>query len=409
MHDARIRARARGLPRAFLDELTRAGEDDASAQAAVAGLVVLRVVDRWVAGGCPGGFDVVGAMAAVSAVDAGQPVKALLAQVLEAVAGGGPGAAATTTDRLLQYGRALELDAKWSLALAVYDSVVSHAGVGSSDAATAFALTRQGYCFRVVGAFDESRGAYRRGQEIAQRAGDLNTALLAELGRALTEAAQGTGDDSESAYRDIALRAARAGLRNVECRALHERAVLAGNRGQPLESARLAYAALERCDVPADRDSILNDLGESLRRLGLKDAARDAFLVLSCTASPQYTRWMAIIHLMRIAGEDGAAAAYRAYRRDLERQPLPPQLKIEMETQSGYALRALGMAPAAGRAFRRAISQATEYGFTSGLSELRRALAGGWDFVPSPPERTPRDLVKIVKALREMREATVVA
>ncbi|MDE3126774.1 MAG: hypothetical protein KGL38_02145, partial [Gemmatimonadota bacterium] len=144
MHDARIRARARELPRAFLDELTRAGGDDASAQAAVAGLVVLRVVDRWVAGGCPEGFDVVGAMAAVSAVDAGQPVKALQAQVLEAVAGGGPGAAATTTDRLLQYGRALELDAKWSLALAVYDSVVSHAGVGSSDQAVILDYLRQG-------------------------------------------------------------------------------------------------------------------------------------------------------------------------------------------------------------------------------------------------------------------------
>ncbi len=406
MHEARIRARARELPRAFLDELKRSGGDDRGAQAAVAGIVVLRVVDRWVAEGCPAGFDVAGATEAVSAVDAGQPVKVMLEQVLAAVAAGGPDAAAAATDRLLQYGRALEMDAKWDLALAVYDAVVGHAGVGSSEEAVIVAYLRQGYCLRSLGDFTESRVRYGNAHRLSKQARYLAGELRADLGRAQNDAAQGEPKAADAVFRRIVRRAEQAGLTTIRSMALHERAVIAGNGGDPMTAARFLYAALKLCDPSPERDRILEDIGESLRRLGLRDAARDAFLLLSCTARDQFSRWMALIHLMRIAGDDGIIGVYRDYRRVLDAEPLPVRLKIELEIQSGYALRALGAPGPSRKAFGRAITLARTHGHNRELREAEQALDGVSDCVELSAADVAQ-LSEIAAVLRTMRESAV--
>lgn len=407
MHEARVRARARMIPRAFVEELTRSGGDDAAAQAAVAGLVVLRTVDRWVAEGCRSGFDVAGAMATVQSVDPGQSTPALLERVLDAIAGGGPDSASTVADWLLKYGKALEMDAKWHLALAVYDAIVDHAGAASPETAVAHALTREGYCLRVLGRFEDSRRSHLRARQIAERTGDLTNVMLADLGRARTDAAQGFSAKADAEFRRVVQCAEQAALPRLQSLALHECAVMAGNRGDLADAARLAYAALQLCESPSDRDRILTDIGENFRRLGMRDAARDAFLILSCTARDQYCCWMSLILLMRIAADDGAGKSFRKYRRMLDSAPLPLPLQIELALQVGYGLRALGMEGPSRTAFRRAASLAKTHRFTRELQVIEHAIAGRSDCVEEPATVTPSDLETIVGGLRAMREAAV--
>lgn len=406
MHEARIRARARELPRAFLDELTRADADDASAHATVAALVVLRVVDRWVAEGCPAEFDVEGARDAVLQMDAGNPARAILERILDAIDAGDTGATEAVTDGLLTFGKALELDAKWSLALAVYEAIVRHAGVGSSPTAVVIAHLRQGYCFRYLGDLRASRDQYRRAHRLAREIKYLVGELRAELGFGQTDAAEGKAEMADAIFERIVRLARETGETYVESMALHERAVIAGNGGDPVASVRFAYAALKLTVDPSNRDRILNDIGENLRRLGVRDAARDAFLVLSCTARDQVSRWMALAHLMRVAGDDGAAGSYREYRRLLQREPLPFRVQIEMELQSGYALRTLGELSASRAAFRRAASIAAKHGFTRELQEVERAVAGASDCVEQPAGAT-QDLADVAAALRALRESSL--
>ncbi len=405
MHEARIRARTPVLPRAFVDELRRIDADDVAAYAAVAGLVVLRVVDRWVAEGCREAFEVTGARNAVLEMDAGNPARAILERVLDATAAGGANASAAVANELLMYGRALELDAKWSQAVAVYEAIVSHADVGSPAVAVVVAHLRQGYCFRYLGDVAQSREHYRQAHRLAKAIDYLAGELRAESGLAKTDALEGRPDAADVAFERIIGRARQAGEIQVEARALHERAAIAGEGGDPLTAAKFAYAALKLTTLPSDRDRILNDIGESLRRLGARDAARDAFLVLSCTARDQVSRWMALAHLMRIAGDDGAPDSYREYRRLLETAPLAPRLEIEMDMQSGYALRSLGEPSASRAAFRRAASLARRHGFTRELQEAEQAAAGGADCV-AQPLAAAQDLDEIAAALRVLREST---
>lgn len=407
MHEARIRARARMLPRAFIEEVAGSGDDDATAHAAVAGLVVLRTVDRWVAEGCRGGFDIAGASTAVQQIETGNVARAILGEVLDAIAVGGIASAPTVAERLLAYAGSLEYDAKWSMAMAVCEFVVQHAGVASSDEAVSAAYVRQGRCLRALGQFSESRRAYSAGKRIAERLGDVRCMLLADIGCARVDVDEGNLTEADAALRIVIARAEHAQLKDVCSMAIHDRAVVAGTAGAPFESTLLAYQALQLCEDPVNRDRILFDIGENLRLQGLGEASRDAFLLLSCTAREQSSRWHALILLMRIAGDDHAELVFDEYRRVLASVPLPMLLEIEFGLQVGYALRMLGRHSESAMVLERAAALAKQRGFAQEVRNIERAQAGESDCVTELAPNQLFDLSEIIQTLRAMREATI--
>jgi len=408
MHEARILARARALPRAFLDDIARRDTDDAATHAAVAGLIVLRVIDRWVADGCRPGCDVRGARAAVHEMDAGRPARAILGELLDALAAAGPTQTAGVIERVMAYARTLEYDASWAMALAVYDRVIQYAGVASSVAAVAGAYLRQGYCRRTMGQFEQAAACYDWARRLAENAGDVRQVLSADLGRARIDAALGRLAEADATLRAVIDGAERARLPGLASMALHDRAVVAGMHGDLVAAVRLGYAALQICDAPTEAERILADIGEGLRRLGLRAAARDAFLVLSATAQERYGRWSALILLMRIAGDDGQRALFDEYRRMLDAEPLPPALQVDFALQTGYGLRALGCARASRAAFHNTARLARRHGFRLEVGEAERAIAGHTD--SAEPARAPLDqgseLSVVVEALGTMRAET---
>lgn len=407
MHEARVRARARALPPAFLKEIARPDLDAKTTHAAIAGLIVLRMVDRWVAGGCRP-VDVEGARKAVEEMDAGNAGRNALGLVLVGLSSDGVDRRDEVIRHLIAYARSLEFDAKWAMAIAVYHAVVDALGVASSERAACDAWLRRGFCLRMLGELPEAEVAYARAYETASALGDSERALRAEGGSVLVDIARGNLDEVDARLEELIARAHGAGLDAVRATFLHDRAVIAGMRGSPARAAvGLAFEALELTTDPSERDRILFDTGEALRAAGMRDPARDAFLILSCTARERQVRWHAAIMLMRIAADDGRPDMFDDYSNSIDVAVLPPQLHIEYLLQSGYSRRRFGDNPGAAARFSEAIALAEAQGQTNQLREAKRAASGVSDAAETPDPETTAGLDAVVNALRLMRESTV--
>src|SRR6185312_758549 len=94
---------------AFFEELGAMDESDVSWRAVSAGLVVMRLVDRWMSDGALG--------LTAHSVSA---VRRILSAVVDAMAESESGEMHAVTPRLMAYGQALEYESKLSLAADVY-------------------------------------------------------------------------------------------------------------------------------------------------------------------------------------------------------------------------------------------------------------------------------------------------
>src|SRR5215831_9502710 len=142
---------------AYFDELSRRDETDDAWKEISAGLVVLRLVDRWLEEGA----SVVAAMAATSTPNF-----------------------RTVAPRLMAYARALDFDARWTLAVDVYHTVIAFSEPLENADTVIAAHLRLGYCLRQIGEVDQSAAAYAMAGRIAEQTGDMVGVLRARIGDA---------------------------------------------------------------------------------------------------------------------------------------------------------------------------------------------------------------------------------
>ncbi len=398
--------RSRSIPRAFLDEIGRPGADDSATHGVVAGLLVLRLVERWVTGGCRAPVDVAGARAAVEAMDAGNPARGILAEVLSAIARSGPEEIGGAFERLMAYARVLEYDAQWPLALAVYETVIANGGPPIPNDAVILAHIRQAFCLRMQGRFDEALTLCKYARRLAIKAGDLEGELRAELGVAMGMMAQGHLIEADAKLRAILRRAPRDSRISIRSMVLNGRAAVAGMRGDHESVIRLEYAALRENPVPSERDRILHNIGEAFRQLGIRDVGRHVFLILSCTAEEQYTRWFGIISLMLLAAQDGEISAFEAHRAALQSAPLPPQLRLDYMVHLAACHRLQGNTEAYESTLRQAIALARKHTFSISPVEAEQRLTSSTPMPNDARPALPPRIARIADAMRALREST---
>ncbi|MEP6730592.1 MAG: hypothetical protein ABJE10_08135, partial [bacterium] len=148
----------------FIEEVAALGDDDPSGLAARAGLLVLRLVDAWMEDGAlAGGVDARAAMsarAAVEAMPAGQLTRGVLMNIVDVVRDSHARDVQAIGPRLMAYGRGLDLDAQWQLAVDVYDTVIEHVHVDEDRESAINALLRKGSCLRDLGRLADADGCY---------------------------------------------------------------------------------------------------------------------------------------------------------------------------------------------------------------------------------------------------------
>lgn len=402
----------RHLP--FFIELSRLREGDDAWRAATAGLVVLRLVDAWIEEGpsavAADGWGARAVRSAIEEIPMRTPVRSILGGVVDAMV------AAKTVDvrrvapRLMAYARSLDFEGKWQLAIDVYQTVVAHVHPLHDPDLAIDANMRLGYCGRMLGEWDLAATGYGQAGQIAEREGDLMGVLRSQIGVAKLALAHGNMPRAETMLDATIARAGEHGFTELRAIALHDRSTVAHARGDYERAIRFAYEALDGTRIPSARDRVLADIAGSFMDLGVRSAARDAFLVLAATAQEQYSRWASTLNLMEIAALDRCEPAFEQYRRELEAAALPPQLEAEYHMKAGKGYDIFGQSDAARMFVERAIEVASAHQLHQiafKAAECLRELLRGAKRVPPPSVYETEELASVTAALREMRAAAV--
>lgn len=398
----------RHLP--FFEEVASREESDPSWRSATAGLVVLRLVDAWLADGpsvaASDDWGMRNVSGAIEAVDEGTPIRALLARVLDALRERKPDIHVVATP-LMAYAQALEYEAKWPLAADVYHTVLAHLHPVEDGDASIAAHLRLGQCYRNLNQIDAAAAAFGAASEIATALGDMVGILRARIGEARIAMIRGNVPKAEKLLDDTIKRAVGAELRDVRSRALHDRANVAQIGRQYELAIQFAYDALEHSQVQSERDRILGDIALSFMELGVYSAARDAYLVLSATAQEQYTRWAATLNLLEISVQTSSEMHFESYRRQLAGQSLPLLMATAFQLAVGNGYQRFGNYAKARLHLERAMAMAGEHGFNQYLFEAEEALLQLE--TPPPPLRVSAeislDTKEVADAIRELRES----
>jgi len=397
---------------AYFEELAALDEREDTWREISAGLVVLRLVDSWFEQGAsvvaPGAWNLGAVINAITEIPPGRPARGMLRSVVDVMVDTRTPDAHVVAPRLMAYARSLDFDARWSLAIDVYRSVIAHTEpLEDTDTAIAAHL-RLGFCLRQVNEISQSATAYEIASQLAERVGDMMGVLRARIGDAKIALLRGNLPRAETILDSTIDDAERNGFSGVHSMALHDRANAAYMRGDYELAIRLSYKALDGTETDRNRDRILHDIAASFSRLGVRTAARDAYMVIVATSQEQYLRWAATIQLLAIAADDGMGPVFERYRRELSDVALPPALSADFLMQVGRGYRILGQPEEARTWLDAAITSAQQHGFHQFVFESESELR----LLDQPaPRRVVPEIVpslgvsEIAAAIREMREA----
>jgi tetratricopeptide (TPR) repeat protein len=339
---------------------------------------VLRLVDNWIAAGATksrvDSWGVSAVREAIARVSETTPIRRMLGGIVDVIVSSTSVDLHTLCPRLMAYGQALEYDDKWSLAADVYQTIVAHAHPVEDADLVAAAYIQLAFCLRTLGDLDAAAAAYDCASRVALAAGDMIGVLRGRLGDVKVAIARGNMPQAESILEDTIASADLSGLPDIRSRALHERAYVAGLRGQHDRAIRYAYEALETSSTQRDRDRILSNIATAFQFLGLLDVARDAYLILATTAQEQYVRWTSELNLMELAAHQRAELQFDKYRRDLESADFTPLLRVTYLLHVGRGYHMLGNAESGIPYLQRAVEMAAKHGHNQLLFEAEAAL-----------------------------------
>ncbi len=386
-------------------------EDTREWRTVSAGLLTLRCFDAWAMDsdtrsthGDSWGVRLV--RRRVEEIPAGTPVRALLLSILDGMTSKECSEPAALAPRLMAYARALQFEAKWALAADVYGTVIGHSDVETDPDLVISAHMQLGACLRVLAKWEEAVKAYTVAGFVADGIGDVIGVLKARVAEANLATDRGNLPLAERILDDTIDRATNPELVEVRSIALQDRGFVAHRRGDYETAIKCAYAALGGMTNQAARDRVLADLAATFLEIGLHSAARDANLVLAATAQEQYTRWVAMINLLELAGIDRMEPAFEQYRRELADAPIPASLATYYHLYVGKGYKTFGRYDLAAASFELALTIATRHSLNEMIIRAEDSLRDLRipDVLPSATRTDPSEEIReVADAIRGMR------
>ncbi|HZS61499.1 MAG TPA: hypothetical protein VFA43_19650 [Gemmatimonadaceae bacterium] len=385
----------RGLRHAaFFEALATQDPAGASWRATSAGLVTLRLVDRWMALRADGrrpSVDAVRAVRrAVNRVRPGSPFRAPLDALSCAVSGSLYNDGPSPTSCLASYAWTLHASAQWALALDVYLTFIEYATASEDVAARADAVLRIQACRRML---------------------ELRGTLLADIGVANVALQRGNLPAAESILEAVCSAATDMG--DVLARATHDLGYVCYHRATAHPGGQVDTAYLDRAAqhffaafrLYADathRDRALVDLATTLSARGLNAAAHDAFYALYHSSSDPELRWSAATHLLDVAAREGDLEGFEHYMSVLIQASLAPPQLARVHLLTGDGARRFGRVSDARRSYARAIEIAEANGINEVLvlaEAAQGALAREDPLPPDAQPEAPGALAPVIRAL----------
>lgn len=376
----------------------------AAQREARAGLVVLRLVDRIKVGvpreQRPTPSELRAARRVIGDVEPAS-IRDTLDRVLDAVTDACTGARPFVAVRLMAYGRVLLNDSRWVQAADVYQTFISHAATPDDFKWVSEAYRRLAYALRMQGRYDGAAAAVRVGQAVAASLGEVEAGLRLKISLAALERVRGYVDSADAMLVEVMAAATRHGLPVVRAFAVHDRGTIAYERGQLRDAVMQYYEAWQHYVEPINRDRALSDMACVLADLGLRDRARDAFLIISGTAVEPEMRMIAMVNLLELAARDGKESAFEQYRQALAREALPVRVAARYHVTLAEGYERLGRPADAKAAHAKAASLASQHGLD--LVGLK---------LPAPPTLPPslegetQDDLRLALVVRALEVAT---
>ena len=404
----------------FFDILGSMREDSASWRSAFAGLSVLRLVDSYADGGSKPGSagwaEFHSVRTAIEAVCDGDPVRGVLTGVLQEITNRGIVDDAVCA-ALLNYGRALDYEASWGMATDVFSTVAKIARPERNARLAVEANVAVGGAARRNGDWETSARAYSQAAYIADTLGDRRGVLTVQVGIANTYLAKGNLPQARIILDDTLVQARDQSLPDVHSMALHTQAAISHIAGDYGEAVKLAYEALNITSDAGEREFILCDIAAGFSELGMRDSARDAYLILIATSQGKRARWQAIINLLELAALDEDEQSFDSYNAELRSAPMGPWLRSHYLVLLGEGLirfarfaeaeEALreGLAFASANQIHKVIFQAeTALDMLSLTTRTARQPAGY-----PPTSRPTQGVLEVARSLTQLREAAIAA
>lgn len=376
-----------------------------------AGLVTLRLVEQWLArGGREPGADQWAVQAVrqqIARVSATDPARTILEGIVDEVERPGEAVPSRIAPRLMAYGRSLDFGGRWALAAELFETVLAYIDpVDDSDLAIA-AQFRLAFCRRVLGRLDAAEQDYATAGRMAANVGDTGNTLRSAVGLAKVAMARGNLPVAERMLDDVVQKASRPELRTLRAQALHDRANVAIWRKEHERGIAMLNQALPDVGSAADRDRVIADIALGFLELGVRSAARDAFMVVAATAEEQFSRWSATINLLHLAAVDEMEPAFEQYRRQLAGEPLTPELAANFRLNLGIGFHRFGRTEQAREALLAGIALAEQHGLNRELFRLEQELAAverGEREARTASVAPPASVEEVATAMRQLRE-----
>lgn len=350
---------------------------DQSAQYAelTAGLMVLRLLDKWRDRRSDGlklplkEFNAVRRL--IRNLDEG-PTHGVLNELLNAISD-------LSGDRVTgvrMYAQLLEREGQWGPAADAYHTAIELIAVERRQRhELPLCYQRAGYCHREMGALDKAADLFRKGKDIATNRKDIEWQLRLRISETHLELDRGNIPSAERQLDEIVASAEEAKLPTVVARAKHDRGHVSYTRQQYAHAAQLFFDAIEMYEEPALKVRAMHDLATVLGDLGYTTYSERILRIVRRSAlQGSVVRTMAGLNLLRLAVLGRSENQFSALSAELAAETMPARLRARFHVIVGEGLRAFDDPEGARAHFNEAVSLAQTHQLNQLLIETEETL-----------------------------------
>jgi tetratricopeptide (TPR) repeat protein len=326
--------------RAYIEALAEAAEGSPAWHSIVAGYAALQLFESWMDGGvgvtAPSMLDLRRVRRYVEAVPELHPTRRCLSHLVDSIEAATVVLDVEPRDEpraevghvLASYAKLLQYDAQWALAADVHATIVEFAQRTNDVPRMLDSMLMRGYSLRMQGHLDEASDAYAALRAAAVAASDVRYRLESQLSDAKVAADRGNFPLARELQDRTIAEAREARVSVIVAKGLTDRARIAAMQRDFDLALACSYEALELTEDAVERERILGNIALTFGQMGLRDAARDATLLVAATTQDRSARLTALVNLMELAHQDGRELVFEQYRRDLAREELSPYLRM---------------------------------------------------------------------------------
>jgi len=238
---------------------------------------------------------------------------------------------------LLAYGHYLEDQLHLEEALDVLESTldVGAEQLGASDAVAVH--LRMGRVNRKLNRFDDGDAQYALAAVLAESTGDVHSALLSRVGRAISTQARGNLAEAERLFRELSTDARAANERDIEARVHHALGTTLATRGELAGGTVHVWQSVQLYEDGSSALRALQDLGAMLLAMGRVDDAEHALSVVVRRGGARDNITNALIELMHCASYRRDRVGFERRRAECESltDGMPPNILVDFYFKAG--------------------------------------------------------------------------